>query len=304
MKKKVYKVLKGLGLVLGVVLLAVGIYVYMQCSAFDASMEKVYDVPVPALVRSTDPAVIARGDHLVHSLAGCGIGDCHGADLGGGKVTDIGPVGQLCAPNITGGGLGVAYSDGELARIIRHGVKKDGRTVRLMPSQDVSWLPDAEVVAIISYLRSVPNVERANGATVVKTLGKVLDRRDQFPWDIARRIDHGKVETPPAPEPTPAYGAYMGRLCTGCHGDTLGGGPIPGAPPSIPTPLDLTPDPTGLADWSYEDFDKLMKTGVRKSGRKLDPFMPVDSWKNLDDTELHALWAYLRTVPPRPFGSR
>jgi hypothetical protein len=173
-----------------------------------------------------------------------------------------------------------------------------------MPSQDLTWLPDSEVVAVISYIRTVPSVDRANAATVVGTLGKVLDRQGKFHWDVARMIDHSKVESPPAPEPTAAYGGYLGRLCMGCHGDHLSGGPIPGAPPSLPVPLDLTPDATGLADWTFADFDKLMKTGVRKSGRKLDPFMPVESWKNFDDTEMHALWAYLRTLPPKPFGNR
>jgi hypothetical protein len=304
MRKLVVRILKVVGVLLGVLALGGGSYVYMQCSAFDASLEKVYDVPVPNLARSTDPAVIARGDHLVHSIAACGVTDCHGADLGGGKTIDIGPVGKMSAPNITGAGLGAAYSDGELARIIRHGLKKDGRGVRLMPSEDLNWLPDSDVVAIVSYVRTVPNVDRTNGATVVGTLGKVLDRQGKFHLDVARMIDHTKVENPPAPEPTAAYGSYLARLCSGCHGDHLSGGPIPGAPPSIPIPLDLTPDATGLADWTFADFDKLMKTGVRKSGRKLDPFMPVEAWKNMDDTELHALWSYLRTLPPTPFGNR
>lgn len=304
MRKLVVRVLKVVGILLGLLALGGGSYVYMQCSAFDASMAKVYDVPVPNLSRSTDAAVIARGDHLVHSLAGCGVADCHGADLAGGHVVDIGPVGKMAAPNITGAGLGAAYSDGELARIIRHGIKKDGTSVRLMPAQDLSWLPDSEVVAIVSYLRTVPNVDRPNGTTSVGTLGKVLDRQGKFHWDVARMIDHAKVESPPAPEPTAAYGTYLGRLCTGCHGEGLSGGPIPGAPPSIPTPLNLTPDKTGLGDWSYEDFDTLMKTGVRKNGGKLNPFMPVESWKNFDDTEMHALWSYLRTLKPTPFGNR
>jgi len=304
MRKHVFRALKVIAALIGVLALGGGSYAYMQCSAFDASMDKVYDVPIPSLVRSTDPAVIARGNHLVHSMAGCGVTDCHGADLSGGKVTDIGPVGKMCAPNITGASLGAAYSDGELARIIRHGIKKDGRSVRLMPSQDLTWLPDSEVVAIISYLRTVPSVDKPNGATVVGTLGKILDRQDKFPWDVARRIDHTKVETPPAPAPDAAYGAYLGRLCSGCHGEHLSGGPIPGAPPSIPVPLNLTPDATGLGDWTFADFDKLMKTGVRKSGRTLDPFMPVESWKNFDDTEMQALWAYLRTLPPTKFGNR
>ena len=94
------------------------------------------------------------------------------------------------------------------------------------------------------------------------------------------------------------------RLCSGCHGEHLSGGRIPGTPDSIPVPLNLTPDHTGLSGWSFADFDKLMRTGVRRNGKQLDPFMPVNSWKNLDDTEMHALWAFLQTVPPTPLGQR
>jgi hypothetical protein len=298
------RVLKIVGLLVAVAALGLSVFVYVECSKFDASVDTVYDVPVPNLTRSTDPAVIARGDHLVHSIAGCAIPACHGADFAGGKVTDIGPVGTLCAPNITGANLGVAYSDGELVRIIKHGLKKDGRTVRLMPSHEVNWLPSPDVLAVVSYLRTVPKVDRPNCATSVGTLGKVLDRQDKFIWDVARRIDHAKVETPPAPEPTVHYGSYVARLCSGCHGQHLSGGPIPGAPSTIPTPLNLTPDPTGLKEWSFADFDKVMRTALRKNGKPLDPFMPIESWKNFDDTEMHAVYAYLESLPPAPLGGR
>ena len=150
----------------------------------------------------------------------------------------------------------------------------------------------------------MPPTTRPNGSTRIGTLGKVLDRQDQVTLDVARRIDHGKMEHAPAPEPTAAYGAYVSRLCTGCHGEHLSGGRIPGTPSTIPTPLNLTPDATGLKDWTFADFDKLMKTGARKNGKTLDPFMPIEEWKNFDDTEMHALWAYLQTVPPAPLGGR
>ena len=92
--------------------------------------------------------------------------------------------------------------------------------------------------------------------------------------------------------------------CKGCHGEHLSGGPLPGAPPSIPVPLNLTPDLTGLREWTFDDFERLMRTGVRKNGKQLDPFMPIESWRNFNDVEMHAIWAYLRTVPPMPWGSR
>jgi mono/diheme cytochrome c family protein len=173
-----------------------------------------------------------------------------------------------------------------------------------MPSQDIGWLPDDDVVAIISYMRSVPNAGRPDGSTEIRTFGKVLDRREQVVLDVARRIDHSKVEQVPAKTPTPAYGAFLSRQCAGCHGERLSGGPIPGAPSSIPVPRNLTPDPTGLANWTFEDFDSVMRTAVRKDGSKLDPFMPIEAWSHFDDVEMHALWAYLRTLAPTPFGNR
>ena len=69
-------------------------------------------------------------------------------------------------------------------------------------------------------------------------------------------------------------------------------------------PLNITPHETGIAGWAYEDFDKLLSTGVRKSGKTLDPMMPVSELGKFNQTERHALWAYLQTVPARPFGGR
>ena len=300
----VKRILKVVAAVVAIVVVAMGIFVWVEVSRFDASVDKVYDVPVPTLARSTDPAVVARGKHLAESFAACAATHCHGADLGGGAPIVMGPVGTLTGPNITSTGLGAAYSDGEFARIVKHGIKKDGRTVVLMPAEDINWVTDADVVAIISYLRTVPAVDRENGPRSVGTLGKILDRNDQIHLDVARRIDHGKTEVPPAPEPTAKYGAFLARSCSGCHGEHLSGGRIPGTPSSIPAPANITPDATGLAGWTFEDFEKLMRTAQRKNGKPLDPFMPVENWKNLDDTEMHALWAYLQTVPARPYGSR
>jgi mono/diheme cytochrome c family protein len=97
---------------------------------------------------------------------------------------------------------------------------------------------------------------------------------------------------------------FVATSCRGCHGPTLTGGPIPGAPPGLAVPLNLTAHETGLKGWRYDDFVALLREGKRKNGKPLDPFMPVEALKNMNDVELHALWAYLQSVPPRPFGER
>lgn len=304
MKPLVKKLLIGVGALVGFAAAGAGIFVWTQTSSYEARMEKVHDVPLPAVTASLDPAVIARGKHLSESLAACSTGDCHGPDLAGGKTTEMGPLGTFTGPNITGGGLGVAYTDADMMRLIATGIKKDGRSVRFMPVQDFNWLPDSDLVAIVSYVRSVPAVERPNGPTEMKTLGKILDNNGKIVIDVAGHIAKKGRDQAPPPEPTARYGAFIARLCVGCHGDTLGGGPIPGAPSDLPVPTNLTPDATGLAEWSYEDFTKLLDTGLKKNGEKLNPFMPLEALTAMDEIERKALWAYLESLPQKPFGSR
>jgi hypothetical protein len=298
------RILKWLGIVVLVVLVAAAGYVGSQVYAFNKSMDKVYDVPPPKISRSPDAQVAARGRHVAESIAGCAGSDCHGADLAGGKPIVMGPLGTVVGPNITPAGRVADYSDGELARLILHGIKKDGRSVVFMPSQDINWLPDEEVQAVITYLRSVPPVTKADGKSSIGVLAKVLDRRGLIQIDVAKIIDHGKRVTAPAPTPTASYGAYLGRLCVGCHGEHLAGGKIPGAPASIPVPANITPHETGLKGWTYEDFDRLLVQGLKKDGKKLDPFMPVEAFGKMNDIEKKALWAHLQSVPPVAFGGR
>ena len=302
MKRWLKRIALGLLALIALVLVSGGIYAYAQTSAYDASVAKVYDVAPLPLARTSDPAAITRGKHLTESIVGCALNDCHGPDLGGGKVTDGGPIGTMVAPNMTN--ILPAYNDGELARLIRHGIKKDGRTVRFMSVNEFNWITDADVVAVLSYVRTVPAVERTTPPMNIKTLGKVLDRRGQIPIDVARRIDHARIETGPPPSPTADYGRYIARLCIGCHGDHLSGGPIPGAPSDFPVPLNLTPHETGLKGWTLEDLEKVATTGVNKKGKRLDAFMPVEAIAHMDDVEKRALWAYLQSLPPAPFGGR
>jgi cytochrome c5 len=300
----VKRILKWIGIVLAALVVVGGGFVASQVMAFNSSMAKKYDLPLPKIERSTDPAVIERGKHLTDSITACSAHDCHGADLSGGQVTDLGPIGKMVAQNLTPAGRGGAYSDGELARLLLHGVKKDGTSVIMMPVGDFNWLPDDDIQAVISYLRSVPPVQKPDQGFEVGLLGKILDRQEKFPLDIARRIDHEHRATAPRPEPTEKYGRYVGRLCQGCHGEHFSGGPIPGAPPSIPIPPNITPDASGIKAYAYEDFCKLLDSGVKKNGQKLNPFMPYEALSHMNDVERHALWAFLQSLEPRAFGGR
>lgn len=67
----------------------------------------------------------------------------------------------------------------------------------------------------------------------------------------------------------------------------------------------ITPDPaTGIGRWTKMDFYTAVRSGKRPDGSSIDPFMPWGTFKQMTDTELDALWAFLQTQPPRPAGQR
>ena len=69
-------------------------------------------------------------------------------------------------------------------------------------------------------------------------------------------------------------------------------------------PKNITPHETGIKAYTYEDFQKMIETGVRKDGGTLDKIMPIEALAKMDEIERQALWAYLRSVPPKAFGGR
>jgi cytochrome c1 len=125
--------------------------------------------------------------------------------------------------------------------------------------------------------------------------------------DASEKIDHRR---PPshaiAAAPSAEYGAYAASMCVGCHGTTFGGGRIPGGPPDWPPAANLTPG-EGSVMPRYDTADKfvaMMRTGKRPDGSDVNRAMPFMSLRNLNDTELHAMYAYLNTLPPRRLGDR
>ncbi|HMA43118.1 MAG TPA: c-type cytochrome [Gemmatimonadales bacterium] len=281
--------------------------------------DRTFDAPLPAIRASTDSAVIARGRYLVYGPAHCAY--CHNAaetvaaldrgeqpPLAGGFVFHL-PVGTFRAPNLTpdsATGIG-RLSDGAIARVLRFGVLPGGRAaVPFMAAQDLS---DADLLAIVSFLRSQPPVRRAVRPHDINLLGKAV---------LAFVIKPiGPTGTPPAesppPGPTVERGAYLVRVvaeCTGCHtqrsqvdgsytGPLLAGGsPIDaeGPPGFVAVPPNLTPDPrTGrIAAWSEDQFVARFRQG------KLIPQspMPWGAFSRMTDDDLRAIYRYLRTVPP------
>lgn len=268
-----------------------------------------YDAPFPEVAVTADSAFIAKGRQLVYGAAHCV--DCHGdvakralADKGeeiplsGGNVFKL-PLGEIYAKNITPDketGIG-NWTDAEIARALRYGVKRDGKVVfDFMPFHNTS---DEDLSAIISYLRStvaVKNVVPEHDLNAAGLAVKALLIKPVGP--------SGPVPTSVRVDSTAEYGRYVVNNvanCKGCHtprdmmtgkyvGEDLSGGNIDG----IDAP-NLTPDSSGrLFKWTEDMFVNRFKQGriIEKSP------MPWSSFSRMTETELKAVYKYLQTVKP------
>ena len=223
-----------------VLLLVVGIGLVIAANLlFDRKRDRVVKLDIKGVTVVSDEATLARGKYL---FASRGCGDCHAAN-GVGRMFIDDPAGgfQVRSPNITPGGVVAKYNEVDWVRAIRHGVKPDGRTLFVMPSEDYNRLTDADVAAIVAYARSLAPVSGGSAEFRVPLPVKALYVVGVV-TDAAEKIDHSLPSaTPIAEGATPEHGRYVANLCLGCHGDGLSGGKIPGGPPSWPAASNLTP---------------------------------------------------------------
>ncbi len=260
--------------------------------------------PAHGFVAPTDSASIARGAHVLRVLAKCV--DCHGQDMGGGMMIDDAAFARMAAPNLTTGRGGVlaTYDDAALEAAIRHGVGVDGRRLMIMPSNEYQFLSDEDLGAIIAYLRSLPAVDRSFAPPALGPIARILTITGALPLFPYEAVTHGAEVVAAVPvDTTIAYGEYIGAVgCSGCHGQGYGGGPIPGTPPDWPPPANITM--TGIGHYTFADFQKALTDGVRPDGSAINPFMPFAATKQMTEVEMKAVWNYLRSIPPREYGTR
>lgn len=266
----------------------------------DKRLNRTYDIPAEALALAvpSDPASIARGKHL-SVILGCT--DCHGKNLAGSVFLDVPPF-KLVAPNLTRGkgGVGGTLSDADLVRAIRHGVAPDGRAFLVMPSVNFDNLSDADLGAIVAYVKSVPAVDRELPPEDVRPLGRTLLALGMLPPPSAAEIDHRAAHARRVqPAVTVDYGRYLAQSagCTHCHRPDLTGGPIPGLPPDAPHAQNITP--AGIGTWSDADFVRALRVGKRPDNTTMSTLMPWPDFGQMSDAEIKAVLLYVRSVPAK-----
>lgn len=280
---------------------------------------KVYPLATTGIVAAKDDAeLVARGEYLFHGAAHCS--GCHTAiEVGvglksgdrpaptGGHVWKMGPLGTLYSPNITQDqktGVG-AWSDEDLARMIKHGQRPDG-TAGVFMVFAPGHIADDDVRAIVSYMRTIAPAANVVPKHDIGLLGGLVL------GGIAPRNYDGKAVPPPvgATVERGRYLAWGPGACRSCHSEADGfevkaGREFVGADAPMESELEgdatkflapnLTPDPSGISGkWTEEQFLQRFKEGRTQKGSP----MPWGNYQNLQEDDVKALWAYFKTLPP------
>jgi mono/diheme cytochrome c family protein len=279
----------GLLAILG--LLAVGVVLLSQ-----RKYERTVDIKVAPVAYVDAPEAMARGKYLFESR---GCAECHGSNGAGRVFIDNGASMRARSPNITRGAGGVVgkYTEVDWVRAIRHGVKPDGRPILIMPSEDYNRLTDGDLAALVAYVRTLPAAAGAPAEFTLPFIFKAMYVAGVV-TDAPERINHSLPPAQPVPDQAnAAHGAYVANMCLGCHGARLTGGKIPGGPPDWPAAADLTPTSVVMKRYdSVDKFKSMMRTGKSPDGRALQ-VMPFPTLKQLNDTDVDALYLYLKALP-------
>jgi mono/diheme cytochrome c family protein len=263
-------------------------------------------------------ALLARGKYIVEGPAHCF--NCHGdpdwsnngmarpGTKGEGRVltpdeTQIALPYRVVAPNITPDrdtGAGT-WTDEQFKRALRQGIGHDGRPLfPAMPYVNFHYASDEDIVAIISYLRALPPIRHPLPKTslpppVAGTLKPLPPQPSDYMPDLSTPVERG------------AYMAHLGN-CSGCHTPQdehnqpipalyLSGGRWFVRPFGEFASANITPDPSGIAYYTRDDFVRVIRAG-HVGARALKPLMPWIWIRNLTDSDLSDLYAYLRSVKP------
>lgn len=312
------KLLRILGVVAGIATLLIGLAViYLKTALPNIG-------PAEDLKIEYTTERIERGKYLANNVMVCI--DCHsqrdftkfagplkpgtvgaGGDLFG---KEFGLPGNFYAPNLTPHHL-ADWSDGEIFRAITTGVSKDGRALfPIMPYPNFAKLDREDLYSVIAYIRTLDAVEYDVPASEAA-----------FPMNfiINTMPQPASFTTKPDQNDLIAYGKYLmtSASCGDCHTPLSNGAPIEGMylaggqefsfpDQTLVRSANITSDAeTGIGSWSEEQFLQRFQTYrdstfVPREVKDGDfkTVMPWLFYSRMEDEDLRAIYAYLKTVPP------
>ena len=176
-------------------------------------------------------------------------------------------------------------------RALTHGVKKDGQSVIFMPSQDYKFT-EADMAALIAYIRSVPPVDREVPAPESASW-RARWAWPAFPLLSAEFIDHDAVEFVPAADRSEAV---EGRRLPDLHCR------LPRLPrPELTAAAACPTPPTSRRSASAAGPRPTSRPpSARTAGPTARPSLPAMPrvYRQMPDEDLSKIFAYLKTIPP------
>ena len=159
-------------------------------------------------------------------------------------------------------------------------------------------LPDEDVEAIVAYLRSLKPIRNPLPKTNL-TAEEVKKLKVSEPLTLP--VPARQAATDPVQR-----GRNLANLadCSGCHTSwytprnpgLFGGGNLVTRGDLKTYGANITSDDSGIAHYDAAFFREVIRTGKAR-GRELSPIMPWIVFRNLNDDDLDALFAYLRAMP-------
>lgn len=249
-------------------------------AASELRLAKAYDTPLVAFDAKSFAIAPEEAERRARSMM---CADCH--QKAGQVLFEADFVGRLVTPNLTR--VAKDYTDAELERLIRKGIKKDGTAVVIMPANNYAYLADEDVAAIITWLRSQSQEPDAvPGGSSYGPLGRLGLALGQIPFEADHLPAVQAAKTRPAD-----IGSYLVKsACLHCHEmksehDNGSGMKTPALAPMV-------------QGYSYEQFATLLSTGKPKDGRDM-PFMSKtarEAFAFYSDQEKRAIYDYLIKV--------
>lgn len=283
----VKKIAKWTGVVFGVFILIAATTALFINYQWNQDASKMYEVSDAGItIPEPDSVILARGKRVSELFHCTG---CHLPTFAGEDWDVPAFMGSVNPSNLTRGegGIGNDYTDEDWIRAIRHGIKPDGTSLVVMPTEEFVHIGKEDLEALVAYLKTVPPVDHIVAPNTFKVAGKLMITLTMdYNMFSASRIDHS---TPISAVPVKAvnleYGGYLTQTCKSCHGTDLKGQALPGDEEIMSTDL------LALTDWTNDDFGRAIREGLRPNGDTLLVNMP--RWTVFDDEDVDAIWLYL-----------
>jgi len=266
-----------------------------------------------ALGSAAAQTLVERGDYLVNAVMACD--GCHTPRgksgfimekrfAGGSQVWDT-PAYTVRGTNITPDretGIG-AWSDEEIRRSLTDGVHRHGRPLSpQMPFAFYKILTPRDLDALVAYMRTITPVRNV----VQPPVYKAAMHTELVPGAV-------KPVTEEALRDPGKRGFYLATIahCMECHGrrpdgvqdykNAWGkGGYVFTGPWGSTLTSNITSHPkSGIGAWTDAEIRRALTHGVSRDGRAFkQPMARQDYFSRMTDSDLDALVAWIRTIPP------